>query len=300
MADAVLGLATGRDTLPSFERFTMNFNPAEMLQLFRKHQRLLLWCVGTTTTLALLAAVFKPSVWCARQGLIVRDEVVGDINRFGRFESTDAMQTAQETILEIARHKSVVEEALRDVGPTRGKRKKDWPRTSDIEAVQDAVSIAAPKGAQFGRTEVIYLVVKAGAPERAVALNTAVCDHLEKRLQEVRNEKYRSITAELVKTVAVAQDELDKATARVQALERTVGANLPELRNMIDNSSGDGPLGRSLNEIMNELRQLRSSYTTQKQQREMIHLAQRDPDELLATPNQLLESQPALRRLKEG
>jgi uncharacterized protein involved in exopolysaccharide biosynthesis len=271
----------------------------EFRDILRKNSRLVTVTMVTSLVIALLAAVFKPNSWCATQGLIVRDEAVGDFRRLGRFESTDAMQTAQETILEIARYKSVVREALADVGPPEGQRADVWPSDKDIEACQGNISIEAPQGAQFGRTELIYLVVKDSSPQRAVALNEAVCDQMDERLKFVRNNKYQSVIHELEKSELLAAEELKRASEEVARIEKSVGSDLAELRSMIA-TSGDGVLTRTLNEITNEIRQARSQLDARKNLLAALHAAQKNPADILATPNQLLELQPSLRRLKDG
>jgi uncharacterized protein involved in exopolysaccharide biosynthesis len=65
-------------------------------------------------------------------------------------------------------------------------------------------------------------------------------------------------------------------------------------------ATADSDLRRKLTQIDTELRE---SHTTQQTNQELLDLlrqARLDPEQFLATPNKLLESQPALRRLKEG
>jgi len=95
----------------------MNIKPAKVKQETFKRICLLVLPAVLMTTAAIYRAANKPDVWSAYQGLIPRDEVNGEFSRLGRFESTDAMQTAEETVMEIARHPSVVGPALKALGP---------------------------------------------------------------------------------------------------------------------------------------------------------------------------------------
>ena len=79
-----------------------------------------------------------------------------------------------------------------------------------------------------------------------------------------------------------------------------VGSDLGELRTLNQTGAGDSNLRSSLNQIKNDLRNARSTHTAQQQQLELLLAASKDPATLVATPNRLLESQPGLRRLKEG
>jgi len=59
---------------------------------------------------------------------------------------------------------------------------------------------------------------------------------------------------ELSKTVAVADRELSEATGRLAEIERQIGADLSDLRNMELSATGDSDLRRRLNSIEEELR----------------------------------------------
>ncbi len=119
----------------------------------------------------------KSDQWTASQGLIVRDEANGAVMRLGRFQSQTEMKAAQETILEMARNTQVLREALLEVGPEKkwwpgsATMTESWPSQSDVSDLADeAIGVRAPKGAEFGTTEVIYLDIKQSSRERALAL----------------------------------------------------------------------------------------------------------------------------------
>ena len=272
-------------------------------QTLRQHY--LLWLLPTIT-LTLLAGVFctlRPRTWKASQALLVRDEAHGTDKRQGRFDNIEAMKTAQETIVEIAKNQAVVAAALREVA-----RSKDIasgaastePGADEVESLQAALTVTAPKGAEFGRTEVIYLSVTGSSPDQAVARAAAVCDQLQGRLNELRGKKAHSVIAELENGVVLAAGDLQQATAKLEAIETQVGSDLGELRILSDSGAGDSNLRASLTQIKNELRQLESRRDAQQQQQSLLEAAQQDANRLVATSNQLLESQPSLRRLKEG
>ena len=117
--------------------------------------------------MALVFALTRQPTWKATQGLIVRDQTCQRSNR-GEFESLDAMKTAQDTILEIARNRTLVENALKAVGPPEKRRSTDaWPNQDEIDGTLDGIIVSATKGAEFGKTEVIYLNVVANNKQRA-------------------------------------------------------------------------------------------------------------------------------------
>ena len=121
------------------------------------------------TVLALGYAVLKSNTWTARQSLVIRDDLVGKSFKPGRFESLESLKSAQETILEIARKPQVIRKALKNLGPNPMTltSRKNWPSEKVIEDVQGTISIGAPNGAEFGKTEVILLSTKASSRERS-------------------------------------------------------------------------------------------------------------------------------------
>jgi uncharacterized protein involved in exopolysaccharide biosynthesis len=252
-------------------------------------------------SLALAYAIGRPDAWKASQALLVRDETGGNLGRQGRFDNVEAMKTAQETVGEVARHSHVVSAALASIGPPADRRTSEpWPTRGEVQQAQRGVTVAAPKGAEFGRTEMIYLSAVAGSRERAVALTRAVCEQLQKRLNDVRNAKAQSIIAELSKAVTVAQSDLDAATDHLERVEREVGSDLGELRLLTETGTGESNVRSALTQIKTELRQTRTLREANQQRLSLLREIQGDPRLLVDAPSQLFDSQPGLRRLKEG
>ena len=107
--------------------------------------------------------------------------------------------------------------------------------------------------------------------------------------------------AELTKTAAVAKADLGDSIARLSKTERQAGSDLAELRVLNnDATSGDSAIRRTVTEIENELRQARAGRQANEQLLGLLQAAEEDRGRLLATPNRLLDSQPSLRRLKDG
>ncbi len=252
--------------------------------------------------LAAAYALFGPDTWEASQALVIRNEAVNNHAGPGKFGHTDEMKTLQETILELARSRNVLAGALAEVGVPTGFRGDEaaWPDARAIESLRKDVAIAPPKGAEFGTTEVFYLTVKDGSRSRAVALAHAVCDRLESRLKALRDRKAQDMVDELFRSVAEANAGLEQATAKVSEIERRVGGDLAELRSLEQSNSDFSTLRQTAMQIRAELREARSDDEARRHLLVLLRGAQDDPGRLLAAPNTLLESQPALRRLKEG
>jgi uncharacterized protein involved in exopolysaccharide biosynthesis len=157
-----------------------------------------------------------------------------------------------------------------------------------------------PKGAVFGKTEVFYLKVKDKNRQRAIDLAAAISRHVQKEYQQLRNRKAESMSKELVRSVMIAQDELNDATRGLSDLEAQVAGDLAELRILQQSPTGNSDLRRRLNAVETELRAAQQAAMASDELFRLLDEAQTNPGRLLATPNRLLEAQPALRRLKDG
>jgi uncharacterized protein involved in exopolysaccharide biosynthesis len=247
-------------------------------------------------------ALVRPATWEASQALIVRNEAAASQDVPGRFVQPEEMKTVQETILELAKSHGVLSAALAQVGPPAARKDsaEARPSANEVADLRDALSLVPPKGAEFGKTEVFYLKVRDRDRQRAVALASAVCGQLETTMQKVRDAKAQSMIRELQKVVGVAEADLSQSTGKLSGIEREVGSDLAELRLLYQSNSGESALQRSLTEIRTELRQVRSAVNSSGQLLVLLKQAQTEPERLVAMPNQLLDSQPALRKLKDG
>lgn len=261
-----------------------------------------LWIVPTLlfTTAATIYAFTRTRSWEASQALVVRDEAAA-LDRGGRFDSIDSMQAFQETLQEVVRSPIVVTETLKQLGsPPQVRKAGRWPTEDDVAALQKEINVRAPKGSQFGRTEVIYLAVKGRTRDEAIRRTRAVCDQLDKHFAGLRSARAESVIHELEHARKLAQQDLETATEQLAEMEAEVGSDLSELRALNQAGAADGNLRTALSQIKSELRQLRATQDAQQQQREVLVRAEANPDALLGTSTTLLESQPSLRRLKEG
>jgi uncharacterized protein involved in exopolysaccharide biosynthesis len=274
-----------------------------MLDQIKRHlaAHLSAWLIPTVVigTLGSVYALVRPNTWCASQAFLVRDEAMGELGRTGRFDTAEARKAAQETIIQVARNRTVVRSALEQLRPA-DRPTQSWPTEKDIQTVQSGINVTAPKGAEFGQTDVIYLQVKARSASESVALNRALFGQLSLHLQELRDRRADSVISELSEKLKLTQANWNTATSALEAMEREVGSDLGELRTMNQSGAGESNLRTSLNSIKADLRAAQASHTALQQQLELLLAAHNEPEKLVATPNAILETQPALRRLKDG
>lgn len=260
-----------------------------------------LWPAILLTAAVGVYALVRPDTWEASQALIVRNEATTRADTPGRFTQPEEMKTVQETILELARSSGVLTAALSEVGPPANyRRPEQWPTPRDVAELRDVVKLTPPKGAEFGKTEVFYLKVRDCDRSRAIALAEAITKHLEAGFQQLRDAKAQSMMDELSKAVHLSAGDLKAVTDQLTQIESEVGSDLAELRILHDSNAGESALRRTMTEIRNELRLARSERATFTELLVLLHEAEKDPRCLLATPSRLLESQPALRQMKDG
>jgi polysaccharide biosynthesis transport protein len=276
--------------------------PKDLIRLLIEKPKRWLVPAALVAVATVVYAAWGPVTWESSQALIIRNEATSKENGPGKFRQPEDMKTVQETILELARSRGVLEAALIKIGPPANYRGSidNWPSDTEIAVLRRLIRLTPPKGAEFGKTEVFYLEVQDHDRARCVALNRAIYDELETRFQQLRDSKAQSMIDELVKTVHLAKADLEETTTRLTAIETQVGSDLAELRAMQESASGDNALRKTVTEIRSELREIRTSVQTHQEMLAVLKAADVDPGRLVAAPNRLLESQPALRRLKDG
>jgi succinoglycan biosynthesis transport protein ExoP len=276
-------------------------HPQDVLRTIRRHAVLLATPIAVLTGLAVAYALVRPATWEASQALVVRSETGDTVTRIGRATQLEEMKSTQETVLELAKSRGVLVRALTEVGPPAGKEVSPrWPDEAALESVLDNVSVEPPKGAEFGKTEVFYLKVKDKDPHRAIALAAAIAGQLRDRLAGLQETTSQEAIEELTHSANLARSDLAQATQALRAMEQRVGNDLAELRILSDSPSGDSDLRRNLVELEKELRGYEATQVENQQSLALLQDAQQDPEKLLAAPNALLRSQPALARLKDG
>lgn len=274
---------------------------AQLLQIVVQYRNRWLLPAAGVTGLAIFYAAFRSDSWEASQSLVVRNEAAGNLSEPGKFRHADEMKTAQETILELAKSPAVLRQALVEVGPpAAASTTENWPADEEVAALAESVKLAPPKGAEFGKTEVLYLKVRDNSRTRALALVSAVSKHLQARFQQLREAKAQGMIAELTKAVSMADADVSTVTGKLAELETSVGSDLAELRILHESSSGDSDLRRKSLELETELRQAWLEQRSEQSLLDLLEAARVDQGRLLAMPGRLLESQPSLKRLKEG
>ncbi len=274
----------------------------EVVRLAKKYPARWLAPAILTTIAAVAYVMLRPAVWEASQALTVRDETSTTASEhLGKFHLVEDMKSVQETLLELTKSRAVLRAALEDVGPPSERTvNAAWPTDDEVNALQGAVKLSPPKGAEFGKTEVFYLQVQSTDRRRAIRLASAVSDQLKKRFDELRNARAQSLINELSKTVTLAQADLKVAADQLMKIDAEAGPDLGELRTLADALAGDSPLRRSVSEMETELRGARATEQLNVELLRLLENSQGDPAFLMSAPGKLLDTQPVLKKLKEA
>ncbi len=245
--------------------------------------------------------VWHEPTWQATQGLILRDITSLEDADLGRFPDGESRKIAQEMVLELARRPEVAEAALLAVGPSHSAPYPNGkPTTAQIDALVDSVKVVAPKGAEFGRTDLIYLSVKDRSPRRARQLAAALTTAVDLELRQLRRQQAASLVAELTQVESVAANELQRATEELVELEEQAGPDLGELRVLTQAGSGEGVVRQLLVNLDNDRRAAQIRLERQRNLLAFLEEAKEQPEVILSAPSALFELQPSLGGLKEG
>ncbi len=278
-----------------------SFAGGDVLRLLRKYHKRCLVPALIVAALGCLYAALKGDTWEASQAMTLRDEVVGGDAEPGKFQLEDEMKAAQETVMELSHSRPVLAAALDDVGPPATRQSQsEWPSDREIQDLREALKLAPPKGADFGKTEVFYLKVRDRERPRSIELAERICTRLEESLGQLRGSRAASMIAELTETVALSEAALSTSNQRLSELETRIGSNLVELRMLEQSPAGVSDLNRELTESENEVRQARTRQSVHRSILQLLQRAQRDPDVLVSAPTTLFELQPNLKRLADG
>ncbi len=253
--------------------------------------------------LAAAYSLVAPRDWRATQTLTLRPEAASvSEQRLGKFSDLSEMKVLQATLLEVAKSQSVIEATLKKVGPPPSwfAASNNYPTLRDVEEFRKQIDMRPPGGAEFGQTEVFYLSVLDHNRDRASALVAALIDQLDARMQSLRDDRAKSMMAELENTVGMEERDLDASTAKLAEFEARIGADLAELRNLNATSGNQSEVALELQAIAAERRSNDAQRRENEQLLTLLKAIESNPAQLIATPNTLLKSQPALSRLKDA
>lgn len=241
------------------------------------------WIVSAVLGFVLVAAyafLLRPESWTARQSFIVRDDLLGQAFKPGRFESQESLQSAQETILEVARRPLVVRSVLEKLGPSRSWAGENWITDQLIEETQDEINFNAPNGAEFGKTEVIVLTAKASSRTRTRQFIELLSEEIITQVNRVRALRLASMEKELQQEYSGAIASQREAIDRLTELDESLGPGLGAMSTFIDGQNLNSPAETEIGEIKAELRRKQAELLRSEGVLAALQLASESPGSL--------------------
>ena len=266
--------------------------PTECLRLLAEHRWR--WMIPTLAcaVLATAYALAMPRCWQATQVLVVQHEVTPSATgRPGRSADRYEMRTFQETILELVKSRQVIAATLRAVAQAESASTPE-PSAEEIESFRKRLSVLPPDGAEFGKTAEFYLRVKDKHRDRAESLVSELTRQLDARLCQLRDDQAQSVIAKLERQVEFSIATEQAQTERLAHFEARVGSDLGEPRMLHSAVSGESDLRQQAVHLENKSRGFAVSFREAEQLLVVLKLARKHPEQLVAMPSSLLDSQP--------
>jgi polysaccharide biosynthesis transport protein len=245
-------------------------------------------------------AICAPPSWLASQAIIVRDDATAQFGATGRSREGADVKNTQETLQEIVASRSVLRNSLQRVGAPANASTESWPSEQTIVELRRVVSLAPPKGMEFGKTAVFYLKVKDPDRNRAIQLTEAIDLELGRAFGQLRAAMNQSAISELTASVTLTEANLAQATRRLAEVEKEAGVDLVALRMLHQSPVCDVPIYHALANSLDELRRSRAEQAQQTELLAMLRKAKTNPLLLSAAPKELIECHPGLARLIQG
>ena len=245
------------------------------------------------------AFLIRAESWTARQSFIIRDDLLGQSFKPGRFESQESLKSAQETILEIARRPKVIRSALERLGSPRGISANDWIDDELIEKTQGLINFNAPNGAEFGKTEVIVLTTQESTRERSRKFIEFLSEEIVSKVNEVRTRRLESMEAELIEARDGVVKHQQAALNELEALDKLLGANVSVINSLNEAQAGESSLKKEISQINNERRPIELRLTVAKATLRALMAINDQPEKIITLPSSVLRELPALEQLKK-
>ncbi|MEQ1905693.1 MAG: hypothetical protein ABL888_16005, partial [Pirellulaceae bacterium] len=264
-----------------------------------RNKKIILASVIICSVLSLLYALQAKKKWLASQTMVLRDDLLGESFKPGRFPSQETLKNAQETLLHIAKKSEVIREALRLTHPEQA-AEKDWPSDDVVDGTRDLISLVAPNGSEFGKTDVVILNVKQNSPESAKKFAQTMAEQIEHHIRIFRSDLLRSMEQELNLQYEQAKVEFEQVAEPVRKLVESTGTDLESLKAFNDTGSGGNEMQRVLENLKSEKRSALTQAQLAEKQLELLAEAKSEPEVAFARNNELMQTQPSLKRLADG
>jgi uncharacterized protein involved in exopolysaccharide biosynthesis len=163
-----------------------------------------------------------------------------------------------------------------------------------VGKLRKAITVEAPKGSDFGATQIFFVRVRDESPDRAGRLLDALLDAFQARYGELSAQQAQDLLEETTRLVDKSREDLKASEQRFDAFVGKLEGGLAELNSLGGASGGDSELRRGLTAINDRLVGAGADLKVQLAFFEQLQNARPEAGETLIVPSQLVRDYPGL------
>jgi uncharacterized protein involved in exopolysaccharide biosynthesis len=255
----------------------------------------LLFCAGAAVVSWLQPEVFEASVqiWAQDQspGLRGSSSYPND--------SAARVKMALTNVREVIFSRRVLESALEQCGmlnPALGDTNSTAQAERDglVRWLSKSIRLEAPKGTDFGSSQIFFIRLRDRDAARAPQLLSAVLDSFRKRYEQLSAEQAQHLLHETSLQVTKSREKLEIAAREFDDCVISLEGGLAELNSMGGSAGGESELRRSLVQLNERLVPAEADLKVQQAFLEQLQKAQDDSNEFVNVPGTLIREYPSL------
>ena len=261
-------------------------------------------CVASFVGLAACVAALTPWTWRAGMTVWLVPQTM-ESNQQGEFgyDADRRLSVQLENFRQVAMSDEVLRAILKRVptGAPPGLVTADQA----IQSLRKHIGIRAPKGGEFGKSEIFLVSITDEDPGRALAVAEAFRDESQKRYQHLYYQKSETLTRQAAEATNGARTSLSGAQRELRRLELKAGRDLHDLRVLVGRQSADLLLKKALLNVQGERQKVEGEVRERQKRLEAVRqaVAKLTDSGLTAVPTHLFAKDdflsPARRRVSE-
>lgn len=256
----------------------------------------ILACVAAFVGLAICVAMVTPWTWRAHMTVWLVSQTIGreQQGEFG-YDADRQLAVQLQNFRQVAFSDDVLAEVVERV-PAPGILKL-VTRDDAIDSLRERMDMRAPKGTEFGKSEIFRVSVVDHDPARALALAEALKQVSQKRYKELYLQKAESLTRQATEAADAARGALATVQKGLVRLEKEAGPDLHDLRMLAGTKSGDVLLKKVLLNVQSDRQKLEGEVRESQKRLDAVKraMAKMTDANLTALPTQLLSKDEYLR-----
>ena len=226
-------------------------NLAEVWRTLSQYRWRIAACVASFVGLAACVAMITPWTWRASMTVWLVPQTIeqhqqGEFN----YDADRQLSVQLENFRQVALSDEVLGEILKQAAKLAPRRIAG--KTESVRSLRQQIDIRAPKGAEFGKSEIFQVRVIDRDPDRALAVAETFRDVSQKRYKELYLQKAESLTNQAREAADGARAASSAAQRELRRFELKAGSDLHDLRVLAGRQSADVLLKKALVSVQDE------------------------------------------------